>query len=202
MDTPNLSGPRTNTDTSPGLKKRGRYQDIDSPEIIAPFDFLIPASFSETHSPWAILDEASAVISPEDPHTRESSRQYCPRRVRLASETVNNPDPLTRIFLPNSDSLVFALPCLPFNPCFVCQFTSKRKTILAARQDEPSLARDNPPTPIQFNPPRSISKSALFRTSLRLFIFTTSKPIIVNSIIVTISIGRITCHLTILVCGS
>ncbi|KAL5618605.1 hypothetical protein FOVSG1_000827 [Fusarium oxysporum f. sp. vasinfectum] len=115
MDTPNLSGPRTNTDTSPGLKKRG--------------------------------------------------------------------------------SLVFALPCLPFNPCFVCQFTSKRKTILAARQDEPSLARDNPPTPIQFNPPRSISKSAPFRTSLRLFIFTTSKPIIVNSIIVTISIGRITLSL-------
>ncbi|KAF6529779.1 hypothetical protein HZS61_001091 [Fusarium oxysporum f. sp. conglutinans] len=65
MDTPNPSGPRTNTDTSPG------YQDIDSPEIIAPFDFLIPASFSETHSPWAILDEASAVISPEDPHTRD-----------------------------------------------------------------------------------------------------------------------------------
>jgi hypothetical protein len=84
-----------------------------------------------------------------------------------------------------------------------CQLiNSKRKLFLAARQAQPSLARDNPPTPIQFNPPLSVSKSARFRTSLRLFNFTTLKPIIVASIVLITFIGRIACHLTVNACGT
>ncbi|RMJ12275.1 hypothetical protein CDV36_008080 [Fusarium kuroshium] len=68
-------------------------------------------------------------------------------------------------------------------------FTGKAHA--AARQnDQPSsLARDSPPTPNQIHHTPSANQLA-FLTSLRLFNISTTRPIIVASIVLIISIGR------------
>lgn len=83
-----------------------------------------------------------------------------------------------------------------------CRLFRQKLPALAARQGQPSLIRDNPPTPVRIKPTLLSQQISTLPDFASPFQLTTLKPIIVESIVLFISIGRIVYHLTILACGS
>lgn len=99
MDTPNLSGPRTNTDTSPGLKKRGRCALLASQSLSQSKPDAAGDPHSELIHPVKgscknRLDPAPQIISSHFPSSSPSSRPINPPVLVHSTSNQNRPRPL------------------------------------------------------------------------------------------------------------